>query len=48
MINSPWWNMFENYGMGELYTLYRLMESQEKEDAGDENGGADTYRSKFE
>ena len=47
MYNSPWWNMFEDYGAVELYLLYRIMEKQREKDAGNENGGADIDRSEF-
>ncbi len=47
MYNSPWWNMFEGYGMIELYLLYRIMEEQRRKNAGNENGGTYIDRSKF-
>ena len=47
MINSPWWNMFEDYGTVELYLLYRVMEEQRRKNAGNENSGSDIDRSKF-
>ncbi len=47
MYNS-WWGMFENYGMVELYLLYKLMQKQERENAGDENGGTYSEFGKFE
>lgn len=48
MFSCNWWNMFENYGTIELYLLYKMMEKQERENAGDENIGADTDLGKFE
>ena len=47
MINSPWWNMFEDYGTVELYLLYRVMEEQRRKNARNENSGSDIDRSKF-
>ncbi len=43
-----WWDMFTNYGYVELYILYRLMQNQEAQNAGDENGGTHIDRGKFE
>jgi len=45
---NGWWNLFENYGMVELYLLYKAIEKQEIEDAGDKNGGAYFEFGKFE
>ncbi len=47
MYNSPWWNMFADYGSVELYLLYRMMEKQERQNAGDENSGTHIDRSQF-
>ncbi len=47
MYNS-WWNMFENYGMVELYLLYKLMQKQGRENAGDEDGWTYSEFGKFE
>ena len=37
MVGYGWWNMFAYYGTVEFYLLYKLMEKQERENAGDEN-----------
>ena len=48
MFNGGWWNMFETYGTVELYLLYKLIEKQARDNAGNEDGGTHSEFSKFE
>lgn len=48
MFNNGWWNMFESYGTVELYLLYKLIEKQERDNAGNEDGRTRSEFSKFE